>query len=233
MDKNDSRKRSRTAREIEEEESSKYSNGSSNTNPDNNSTSTMDPRLFDLQFPKDLEMEFASAIFDLGLKHASPKILIPLMPQDANLNTEHIKSHLQKYRIHKQRSKEEFQQFYEKFIKDLFQVWESRRCWEQFMSANAQNNSGSHHSAQTLSESSSRSAMVNDDDIKEEESLRDESRQERLRKKIRQLVELEEQLTQSAAVLQQWKETGAQILQQTNELQREIVDTTNSLEKMK
>jgi hypothetical protein len=43
------------------------------------------------------------------------------MPEFDSLNTEHIKSHLQKYRI---RSKEEFQEFYHKNIKTQYQAFE-------------------------------------------------------------------------------------------------------------
>lgn len=121
-------------------------------------TSTIDDRLFDLYFPKHIESRFAAAIFELGLKHSSPKIIMvrfntdssfryvlvfvfstflhfsfalqPLMPEDTNLSTEHIKSHLQKYRIHKQRSKEEFLAFYNEHIKDSFQEWEATKGWK-------------------------------------------------------------------------------------------------------
>ncbi|CAN0103586.1 unnamed protein product, partial [Laminaria digitata] len=49
---------------------------------------------------------FAAAIFELGLKHSSPKVLMKLMPPKAErLTTEHIKSRLQKYRLHAHRSK--------------------------------------------------------------------------------------------------------------------------------
>jgi SHAQKYF class myb-like DNA-binding protein len=94
------------------------------------SNSNVDHRLFDVVFPREYEHEFAAAIFELGLKHSSPKVLMPLMPQDSSLNTEHIKSHLQKYRIHKPRSREEFQKFYDTYLKDSFRTWELRRGWE-------------------------------------------------------------------------------------------------------
>lgn len=51
------------------------------------------------------------------------------MPEDTNLSTEHIKSHLQKYRIHRQRSKEEFLVFFNEYIKDHFQEWENNKGW--------------------------------------------------------------------------------------------------------
>lgn len=91
---------------------------------------SFDPQLFNLVFPKDYELAIASAVFEIGLKNASPKILMPLMPLNSVLSTEHIKSHLQKYRIHHHRSKDEFQQFYETHIKDDFSHWDKNRGWE-------------------------------------------------------------------------------------------------------
>lgn len=35
-----------------------------------------DERIFELSLPKNLEARFATAIFELGLKHSSPKILM-------------------------------------------------------------------------------------------------------------------------------------------------------------
>jgi len=46
------------------------------------------------------EFDFVSAVFELGLRHASPKIVMMLInaPSGTELTTEHIKSHLQKFR---------------------------------------------------------------------------------------------------------------------------------------
>ena len=52
---------------------------------------------------------------------------MPLMPHDSSLNTEHVKSHLQKYRIHRQRSRDEFHDFYQDFIKDDYYKWLQNR----------------------------------------------------------------------------------------------------------
>lgn len=92
--------------------------------------SVSDPRLYELSFPKDHEASFVAAIFELGLKHSSPKLIMPLMPKDTALGTEHIKSHLQKYRIHHQRSKEEFLDYYDHYVKESFHHWEANRGWE-------------------------------------------------------------------------------------------------------
>lgn len=70
------------------------------------------------------ESLIVSALFELGLmKYSSPKVLIPFMPPNTSLTSEHIKSHLQKYRVHKQRSSEEFDKFYEEFIQQSYYRW--------------------------------------------------------------------------------------------------------------
>jgi hypothetical protein len=38
-----------------------------------------DDRLFETTFPKHLEAKFATAIFEIGLKHSSPKILMVIV----------------------------------------------------------------------------------------------------------------------------------------------------------
>lgn len=48
---------------------------------------------------EDLHKRFVSSIFDFGLKNATPKILYELMqPGPAEMTSDHIKSHLQKFR---------------------------------------------------------------------------------------------------------------------------------------
>jgi SHAQKYF class myb-like DNA-binding protein len=54
-----------------------------------------------------------SAVFDVGLKHSSPSSLLEQMPPHEQITTERIKSHLQKYRLHRQKSKKEFMANYE------------------------------------------------------------------------------------------------------------------------
>lgn len=87
----------------------------------------VDPSLFEFMLPKAYEAAFAAAIFELGLSHSSPKVLIPLMPEITELNTEHIKSHLQKYRIHHHRAQDEFSEFYNSIVRDDFKNWETSK----------------------------------------------------------------------------------------------------------
>ncbi|CAJ1891567.1 unnamed protein product [Cylindrotheca closterium] len=64
-------------------------------------------------WPDDLHRDFVSAIFDVGLKHSSPSTIMEHMPKNPDITTERIKSHLQKYRLHRQKSKEDFMSSYE------------------------------------------------------------------------------------------------------------------------
>ncbi|DBA02051.1 TPA: hypothetical protein N0F65_000298 [Lagenidium giganteum] len=67
-------------------------------------------------WPEELHRLFVAAIFDVGLKNASPKALLALMGgtgPHAGLTTEHLKSHLQKYRLNYERSRQEFLQYYD------------------------------------------------------------------------------------------------------------------------
>lgn len=94
---------------------------------------SVDPRaIINSQYPKDLEPDILCLIFELGLAHSSPKVLMNYMPQavERGLSSEHIKSHLQKYRIHHERSKEEFISYYNQYIKEQFDMFEQSREWE-------------------------------------------------------------------------------------------------------
>lgn len=78
----------------------------------------------EMTLPTSFESAFVQAIFEMGLRQSSPKVLVPLLPHVTDLNTEHIKSHLQKYRIHHQRSKAEFLEFYNAELRDTLRAWE-------------------------------------------------------------------------------------------------------------
>ncbi|CAH0491904.1 unnamed protein product [Peronospora farinosa] len=71
-------------------------------------------------WPNDLHRLFVAAIFDVGLKNASPKALLALMEAagpNSGLTTEHLKSHLQKYRLNYERSRMEFLEYYDRSSK--------------------------------------------------------------------------------------------------------------------
>jgi SHAQKYF class myb-like DNA-binding protein len=64
-------------------------------------------------WPEELHRDFVSAIFDVGLKHSSPSALLEHMPEHDQITSERVKSHLQKYRLHRAKSKKEFMSCYE------------------------------------------------------------------------------------------------------------------------
>ena len=63
-------------------------------------------------YPLPCYREFVAAIFDVGLKCASPKTILAMMKSTRELTAEHIKSHLQKYRLHREKAREEFLRTY-------------------------------------------------------------------------------------------------------------------------
>lgn len=67
-------------------------------------------------WPDELHRDFVAAIFDVGLKHSSPSAIMEHMPKNELITTERIKSHLQKYRLHRLKSKKEFMGCYESSI---------------------------------------------------------------------------------------------------------------------
>lgn len=70
-------------------------------------------------WPEDLHRDFVSAIFDVGLKHSSPSTILEHMPKHEQITTERIKSHLQKYRLHRVKSKKEFVSSYETSLRNF------------------------------------------------------------------------------------------------------------------
>lgn len=68
-------------------------------------------------WPEELHRDFVSAVFDVGLKHSSPSTVLEHMPKHPQITSERIKSHLQKYRVHRAKSKEQFMSSYESTLK--------------------------------------------------------------------------------------------------------------------
>ena len=64
-------------------------------------------------WPDDLHRDFVSSIFDVGLKHSSPSAILDHMPKNDKITSERVKSHLQKYRVHRTKSKKEFMASYD------------------------------------------------------------------------------------------------------------------------
>ena len=77
------------------------------------------------QWPDELHREFVAAVFDVGLKHASPSALLEFLDSSAMtanggvITSERVKSHLQKYRLHRGRSKREFLASYDAAVSKM------------------------------------------------------------------------------------------------------------------
>mmetsp|Transcript_16493 Transcript_16493/g.33925 ORF Transcript_16493/g.33925 Transcript_16493/m.33925 type:complete len:953 (-) Transcript_16493:1550-4408(-) len=75
------------------------------------------------QWTLEQHKEFAAAIFEIGLKNCSPSIIMENMrKQPRYITRERTKSHLQKYRQTKKRSKGEFLKEYDAFFKSTEQA---------------------------------------------------------------------------------------------------------------
>ena len=70
-------------------------------------------------WPDELHRDFVSAVFDVGLKHSSPSAILEQMAPNEQITTERIKSHLQKYRLHRQKSKKEFMSSYDSTLSKM------------------------------------------------------------------------------------------------------------------
>jgi SHAQKYF class myb-like DNA-binding protein len=74
-------------------------------------------------WPDQKHREFVSAVFDVGLKSSTPSLILAAMRSaetfTPEMTTERIKSHLQKFRVHRVKSREEFLRSYEACKKEL------------------------------------------------------------------------------------------------------------------
>jgi SHAQKYF class myb-like DNA-binding protein len=69
------------------------------------------------KWSQELHRCFISALFDCGVRHSSPSVILGNMSmRPASLTSERVKSHLQKFRKHKVRSKETFMADYDSFM---------------------------------------------------------------------------------------------------------------------
>ena len=59
------------------------------------------------------------------------------MPKESGLSNEHIKSHLQKYRIHCDRSKEEFLKYWNDTLAPMYHEWEARKEWRNLQQSDS------------------------------------------------------------------------------------------------
>ena len=77
-------------------------------------------RKVPLKWSEELHRDFVSAIFDFGVTNASPAVILKqMMIKDSEVTSERVKSHLQKYRIHRDRSKQQFMTEYDESLQRI------------------------------------------------------------------------------------------------------------------
>ncbi|GKY95306.1 hypothetical protein MPSEU_000492400 [Mayamaea pseudoterrestris] len=70
-----------------------------------------------------LHRAFVAAVFETGLKHASPSVIMEQMTLSmAAITSERVKSHLQKYRNNKDKNKAQFMDEYDSFLQKALTV---------------------------------------------------------------------------------------------------------------
>ena len=81
-------------------------------------------------YPQVEEAALFMHIFEIGLRNSSPKVLLSMMPPSAKqqINTEHIKSRLQKFRNNAQRSHFDTEKYYKEEFKDSFAEWNKEKA---------------------------------------------------------------------------------------------------------
>lgn len=67
-------------------------------------------------WPDELHRDFVAAVFEVGLKHSSPSSIMEHMKQNPDVTSERVKSHLQKYRLNRQKSRNEFMTSYDRAL---------------------------------------------------------------------------------------------------------------------
>eukprot|EP01084_Bolivina_argentea_P191111 328293_1 len=72
---------------------------------------------------EDLHIDFLLAVFDIGLKVVSPKLILEKMPTVDIMTLDRIKSHLQKVRQNKNRSYKEFLKIHDRLLLDGLKTW--------------------------------------------------------------------------------------------------------------
>lgn len=75
------------------------------------------------KFTEAMHRDFIEAIYDLGVKHASPSIILENMTLTSGaLTSERVKSHLQKYRNNRKKSKADFLEEYDSWMQKALTV---------------------------------------------------------------------------------------------------------------
>ena len=76
-----------------------------------------------IEWNEQLHRAFVGAVFETGLKHASPSVIMEQMTLSmASITSERVKSHLQKYRNNKEKNKAQFMEEYDSFLQKALTV---------------------------------------------------------------------------------------------------------------
>lgn len=95
-----------------------YSVSPENPLPDQESISSDPNGETEDSWTLDLHRDFVEAVLEIGLAHASPAVIKEhLVSENSEVNAERLKSHLQKYRKNRAKSKTEFLREYDEWIK--------------------------------------------------------------------------------------------------------------------
>lgn len=82
---------------------------------------------FTTKWNEELHRYFVKAIYDAGVSQSSPSVVIENMSsRPASLTSERVKSHLQKYRKNKEKSRDEFMQDYDSFMRKSLTIGGAR-----------------------------------------------------------------------------------------------------------
>jgi len=72
---------------------------------------------------EEMHRSFVESLYEIGLKHASPSVILENMSEtDPALTSERVKSHLQKYRNNKEKSKSDFMNDYDSWMQKALTV---------------------------------------------------------------------------------------------------------------
>ncbi|CAB9503978.1 Transcription factor [Seminavis robusta] len=91
--------------------------------PSYGSASTSDASEEGDKWSEELHRSFVAAIFDAGVSQSSPSVILENMAcRPDSLTSERVKSHLQKYRKNKEKSREDFLKDYDDFVRKAMTV---------------------------------------------------------------------------------------------------------------
>ena len=70
-------------------------------------------------WPEALHRDFVAAVFDVGLKHANSRLLQEMLPSSHLITGDNLKSHLLKFRLQRDRSRDDYMSHYEMSVNGM------------------------------------------------------------------------------------------------------------------